>query len=151
MSNWRQVEPQLVEAVGSLPRSGTLMLQRDYPGCQLMFSRLPGASGEVLRAEVCNDDPQDNERIRARGWELTDMFAGVWRREVPWPTDEAQRKQAVAEATHVLRNVWGEATLAGFVYHAWIENSAPPAWKFWAPKKDTELRFPNLGLPQSEA
>lgn len=151
MRNWRTVEPQLVEAVRSLPEDGTLLVQRQYPGCQMSFSRVKGDVGDVLRTEVCNDDPTDNERIRARGWELKDMFAGVWRREVPWPTDEKDLKQAVAETTHVLRNVWKEATLDGFVHYGWVENSAPPAWMFWAKKKDKELTFPTLSLPQGEA
>lgn len=150
MSNWAQVEPRLVEAVGSLPAKGALMIQREYPGCQMQFASVEEGGQRVLRAEVCNNNPDENPRISDRGWELKDPFAGVWRREVPWPTSDADLKRAVQEATHVVRNVWREVTLSGFNYMAWIENSAPPGWMFWRPRKDKELTYPDLGLPKSD-
>lgn len=150
MSNWAQVEPRLVEAVGSLPAKGAIMIQREYPGCQLHIASVDVNGQRTLRAEVCNNNPEDNPRIADRGWVLKDQFAGVWRRDVPWPSSDADLKRAVAEATHVLRNIWREVTLSGFSYLAWIEDSAPPAWMFWKPKKDKDLRFPDLGLPKGD-
>ncbi len=149
MSNWAQVEPRLVDAVGGLPNKGSLMIQREFPGCQLQFSKVDVGGQIVLRSEVCNNDPEENPRLRDRGWDLKDPFGGVWRREVPWPTDDKDLKRAVAEGTHVLRNVWREVTLSGFQYMAWIDTPPPPGWMFWKSKKDKELNYPDLGLPKA--
>lgn len=149
MTNWIQIEPRLVEIVGSLPPKGSIMIQREYPGCQLHFSNVDVDGQRVLRSEVCNNDPEENERLRDRGWDLKDPFGGVWRRDVPWPSDEKDLKSAVAEGTHVLRNVWREVTLSGFHYLAWIDTPPPPGWMFWKSKKDKELEYPDLGLPKA--
>ncbi len=151
MTNWIQVEPKIVEIVRDLPPKGSFMIQREFPGCQLMFSRIDNDGHTTLRTEVCNNDPEENERISSRGWELKDPFGGVWRREVPWPTDEKILKQQVAEGTHILRNVWREVTLNGFQYLAWIDTPPPPGWMFWKSKKDKEIEYPDLGLPKMKS
>ena len=110
----------------------------------MQFS-VAGDGGE-LRSEVCNENPNDDERLRERGWELCDSWSGVWRRTTAWPASSEKVAAEVDEATYVIRGLWGNPRPDSFGYLAWEEPAAAPAWQFWKSSQEKPLKFPKLGL-----
>lgn len=144
--DWAELHPRIATALLKLPDAGWLLISREGPDCFLQFAR----TAEGLRAEVCNESPEDEPRLRDRGWELTDSWSGVWGRHFAWPSDAASAEAAVIETTHVVRNLWRVTKPDGFTYLAWLEAGPKQAWEFWKSGDDKELLFPELGLPKGQ-
>ena len=143
MTDWKQLEPAITEVVTKLPDNGYLAIRND--ACLMQFAALEGGVGRVLRAEVCRDSPDDEPRLRDRGWELVDTWSGLWRRDIPAESDAAAVKTLVRESVNALRSslgVHGEE----FTYLSWQESAPKAAWQFWRSGEDKDLKWPGLGL-----
>lgn len=144
MTNWNELQQSLSTAISGLPERGAVLVSRQDPEVRMQFAVLDGS----LRTEVCSDSPEDEPKLRERGWELSDAWSGVWVREIPWPASREDIAKEVAEASYALRGVWGQARLDSFGYHAWQEAEDAPSWMFWKSSKDRVLTMDELGLPQ---
>ena len=144
MAEWKELEPAIVEIVGKLPANSYLVL-RDG-GCLLQFALLDSDAGAVLRAEVCRDSPEDELRLRSKGWELVDTWSGLWRRDIPAGAGSEAVQGLVRETIFAVRSSFGVRQPDGFTYLSWQEASPRAAWQFWKPNQDKELKWPGLGL-----
>ena len=144
MADWKQLEPSITEVVGKLPPGGYLALRNN--ACLMQFASLDG----VLRAEVCRDSPEDERRLRERGWELVDTWSGLWRRDIPAGSDADARQALVLESINALRLSFGFRDPEGFSYLSWQESPPKAGWQFWKSGQDKELKWPNLGIPKGK-
>lgn len=146
MTDWKQLEPAITDVVAKLPDNGYLAIRND--GCLMQFALLDNDSGRVLRAEVCRDAPEDEPRLRDRGWVLVDTWSGLWRRDVPAVRESEGVRDVVLEAINALRLSFGIRDAEGFTYLSWQESPPRASWQFWKSAEDKDLKWPKLGLPQ---
>lgn len=146
MADWKQLEPAITEVVGKLPDNGYLALRNDV--CLMQFASLEGDTGRVLRAEVCRDSPDDEPRLRERGWDLVDSWSGLWRRDFPVSSSEDDVQELVLESISALRLSFGVRNADGFTYLSWQETPPKAGWQFWKSGEDKDLKWPALGLPK---
>lgn len=146
MTDWKQLEPAITEVVGKLPHNGYLAIRNDT--CLMQFAVVDGATGRVVRAEVCRDSPDDEPRLRERGWELVDTWSGLWRRDFSATTGEGEAEQPVLESINALRLAFGVRNADGFTYLSWQESPPKAGWQFWKSGEDKDLKWPALGLPK---
>lgn len=147
MTDWSTPASTLPGIVAGLAPGSTLLIRRDAPEARVQFSVTD--DGATLRFEACNESPEDDERLRERGWVMVDEWSGVWRRELPLPAERAQVEWAVTESLLVLSQLWGHARSDGFGYLAWRDAVARPWWQFWRPSGESTLTFQQLGLPKA--
>lgn len=147
MADWQSVQGSITQAVSSLGEGGTLVVKKDSPEVRMQFAVSP--DGRSLRTEVCDGSAEEDQRLRERGWELVDAWSGVWARTTPWPASAEKVAEAVAEAAHVVRNLWGNPRPDSFGYLAWQEPPEAPGWQFWKSTKEKPLQFPSLGLSRA--
>ncbi len=148
MADWKQLEPAITGAVVKLPNNGYLAIRND--ACLMQFAALESDSGPVLRAEVCRDSPDDEPRLRERGWELVDTWSGLWRRDLPASSDHSGVQSLVMEAINALRLSFGIRDPEGFTYLSWQETQPKAGWQFWKSGEDKDLRWADLGLPKGK-
>ena len=148
MSDWKQLEPAITEVVGKLPDNGYLAIRND--ACLMQFAALDSDGVRVLRAEVCRDSPDDEPRLRKRGWELVDTWSGLWRRDVPASPGKDAQQSLVAEAISALRLSFGVKGPEGFTYLSWQESPPKAGWQFWKSGQDEDLKWPDLDLPKGK-
>lgn len=146
MTDWKQLEPAITDVVGKLPSNGYLALRGDT--CLMQFAALESDAGRVLRAEVCRDSPDDEPRLRERGWELVDTWSGLWRRDIPASSDEGGVRSLVLESINAVRTAFGVRDPGGFTYLSWQETPPKAGWQFWKSGEDKDLTWANLGLPK---
>lgn len=148
MTDWKQLEPSITEVVGKLPAGGYLALRND--ACLMQFASLDDGSGGVLRAEVCRDSPDDEPRLRNRGWELVNTWSGLWRRDIPANSDKDAQQALVLESINALRLSFGIRDSEGFTYLSWQEAPPKAGWQFWKSVEDKDLKWSDLGVPKGE-
>lgn len=148
MADWATPTDALPDIVAKLPPGSTLLITRHAPEARMQFAVTD--DGATLRCEVCCESPEDDERLRDRGWVMIDEWSGVWRRTLSLPADRAEVAQAVMESMLVLRQFWGNVHADGFGYLAWRDAAPRPSWQFWKPSGETPLTFPELGLPKAK-
>ncbi len=148
MADWKQLEPAITKVVGELPDNAYLALRND--ACLLQFAAVTGDTGRVVRAEVCRDSPDDEPKLRERGWELVDTWSGLWRRDIPAASDHAAISALVLEAISALRLSFGIRDPDGFTYLSWQEAPPKAGWQFWKSAEDKDLTFSGLGLPKGK-
>lgn len=145
MAEWKQLEPAITEIVGKLPANSYLAIRND--DCLMQFAALSSGAGGVLRAEVCRDSPDDEPRLRSRGWELVDTWSGLWRRDIPAESDPTAVQTLVRESINALRSSFGVQHPEGFTYLSWQESQPKSGWQFWKTGEDKDLKWPGLDLP----
>lgn len=148
MADWKQLEPAITEVVGKLPNNGYLAIRN--AACLMQFAALEGDAGRVLRAEVCRDSPDDEPRLRERGWELVDTWSGLWRRDIPASSDQGGVQALVVESINALRISFGVRDPEGFTYLSWQETPAKAGWQFWKSGEDKDLKWAGLGIPKGK-
>lgn len=148
MADWKQLEPAITEVVAQLPANSYIAVRNE--ACLMQFATVEGAAGRVMRAEVCRDSPDDEPRLRERGWELVDTWSGLWRRDIPASTDPSEVQGLVLEAINALRLSFGVKSPEGFSYLSWQETPPKAGWQFWKKGEDKDLKWPELGLPQGK-
>lgn len=144
MADWKQLHPAIAEVAQKLPDNAYLVVRSD--ACLMQFARLKRADGSVLRAEVCQDSPGDEPRLREGGWELVDSWSGLWRRDIPAESDGAAVHALVMEAINALRLSFGIRQPDGFTYLSWQEAAPKAGWQFWRSGQDKDLTWDDLGL-----
>lgn len=148
MADWKQLEPAITEVLGKLPDNAYLAIRSN--ACLMQFAALEGGAGRVLRAEVCRDSPEDEPRLRDRGWELVDTWSGLWRRDIPAGSDRDAQQALVRESINALRLSFGVQQPEGFTYLSWQESTPKAGWQFWKSGEDKDLQWADLGLPKGK-
>ncbi len=148
MADWKQLHPAVADVARKLPENAYLAIRNS--SCLMQFARLEGADGRVLRAEVCQDSPEDVPRLREGGWELIDSWSGLWRRDIPAESDTAAVSALVMDAINAVRLSFGVRQPDGFTYLSWLEAAPRAGWQFWKSGKDKDLTWDHLGLPKGK-
>ncbi|MDO5736624.1 MAG: hypothetical protein Q4P15_09140 [Propionibacteriaceae bacterium] len=148
MTDWKQLEPAICETVGKLPPNGYLAIRNE--ACLMQFAVLENDGSRVLRAEVCRDSPEDEPRLRDRGWELVDTWSGLWRRDIPASADAKSVQALVLESINALRISFGVREPEGFTYLSWQESPPKAGWQFWKSGEDKDLKWSDLGLKKGK-
>ena len=148
MADWKQLEPAITDVVAKLPNNAYLAIRNK--ACLMQFAVLEGAAGRVLRAEVCRDSPEDEPRLRERGWELVDTWSGLWRRDIDVTSEREGVQTLVLESINALRLSFGVREPEGFTYLSWQEAPPKAAWQFWKSGEDKDLKWSDLGLPKGK-
>ncbi len=148
MADWKQLEPAITDVVAKLPENAYLAIRND--ACLMQFAVLEGTSGRVLRAEVCRDSPEDEPRLRERGWELVDTWSGLWRRDIAVTSERDGVQALVLESINALRLSFGIKEPEGFTYLSWQESAPKAAWQFWKSGEDKDLKWSDLGVPKGK-
>lgn len=148
MAEWKQLQPAIAGIISQLPSNAYLAIRNH--ACLLQFAAVEGASGSVLRAEVCRDSPEDEPRLREKGWELVDSWSGLWRRDISSSSGDEAVQSLVLEAITAIRISFGVLKPDGFTYQSWQEVPTRAAWQFWKPGEDKILTWPDLELPRGK-
>lgn len=148
MAEWKQLQPAIVGIVRKLPTNSYLAIRNH--ACLLQFAAVEGAAGPVLRAEVCRDSPEEEPRLREKGWDLVDVWSGLWRRDIPSSSGDEAVQSLVLEAITAVKVSFGVRQPDGFTYQSWQEVPPRASWQFWKSGEDKILTWPELQLPKGK-